>query len=155
MNHSTNSTDMSSSSSEDESEDDSENNRRQRKMLLLCYWSTRQQRKEPYCGYFRSQLNAEGRKRRNRHLPRCSLPAPQLSAWETVFNSGNDGALITVTGMDHAAFKELLKIYQPFFKSYTPWTGNQDGRNFIRLPVKKKGRTRLISPTASLGLVLA
>ena len=68
--------------------------------VVVCY------RSNP----FRDYLDSVGRMRRCRKLPRCALVEPHLSAWQRLYSSGHDGALITVTGHDHAAFKRLLLL---------------------------------------------
>ena len=60
---------------------------------------------------FKDMLEEEGRQRWDRRLPRASsLLLPSDSAWERLYQSLNDQALITVTGFDHHAFKELLSL---------------------------------------------
>ena len=74
------------------------------------------------------------------------------------YNSKDDRSLIIVTGMDHYAFNELLRLYRPYFDNYSPWTGKEDGRTFRKLDLevsKGRGRNRIINVEASLGLVLA
>ena len=107
---------------------------------------------------FWKKLDAEGRRRRDRKIPRVSLLSPKESPWQRLYSSGNDQALITVTGFDHAAFKIMLDMYAPFFLKFTPWTGDQDGSTYRRLQAtlkNKGGRKRIIMPHASLALVLA
>ena len=109
---------------------------------------------------FRNELNLEGRRRRDRCIRREALLQPEAAPWQKLYSSGNEASLITITGMDYAAFKELLKIYKPLFDEYTPWTGDCDGTTYRRLRVNnsnqtKKGRKRIITAEASLGLVLA
>jgi hypothetical protein len=109
---------------------------------------------------FRQRLNAEGRKRRDRRIPRIALLNPERSPWQKLYMSCNDQALITVTGYDHHAFKSSLSMYVPYFDKFTPWTGDQDGTTYRRLlnrqsVINKGGRKRIITAEASLGLVLA
>ena len=103
------------------------------------------------------ELTAEGRQRRQRGLPREALLDPEDSPWNKLYFSGNDQALITVTGFDHNAFETLMVMFRPYYCSYTPWTGQNDGRTFKRLrkPVALgTGRKRMISDHACLGLTL-
>jgi DDE superfamily endonuclease len=102
---------------------------------------------------FRNSLTAEGRRRRDRRIPRSALTSPANSAFERLYSSGNDQALITVTGFDHAAFRCLLFLFEPWFHQHTPWTGN--GRPFQRLSRYTHGRRRIINARTCLGLVLA
>jgi hypothetical protein len=75
-----------------------------------------------------------------------------------LFMSGNDQALITVTGMDYSAFHSLVTLFEPcWFNSHTPWVGQQDGTTFEPLDATKRGggRKRLIDARTCVGLVLA
>jgi hypothetical protein len=74
---------------------------------------------------FRDLLDLVGRQRRDRRIPRMALAAPGDSAFDKLYNSGNDQALITVTGFDHNAFRSLLELFSPWYHSHTPWTGSQ------------------------------
>ena len=135
---------------------DEEYEQQRRKRLLLFayrYYLSLKKKK-----YFYQSLNLEGRLRHSRGLNRSSLVHPHLSPWQKLYDSGDNPALITVTGLDHDAFAELLKFYEPFYNEYSPWTGQNDGTTYKRLTVsvnKGRGRKRIISAAASLGLVLA
>ena len=50
----------------------------------------------------------EGRRRRDRQVPRPALRHPQLSPWTQLLNSANDQALITRCGIDFDSFLTLL-----------------------------------------------
>ena len=112
-------------------EDDVEDSRRKSRVWLLLWKYRSETFLHPVRLSFRQLLTKEGRKRRERSLPRNALPNPIQAPWETVFQSNDDSALITVTGMDHEAFGELLQIYKPYFDQYTPWTGEEDSRTFM------------------------
>ena len=56
----------------------------------------------------RSPYVDEGRRRRNRWVPRLALRHPQLSPWTQLFNSANNQALITSCGVDFDSFLTLL-----------------------------------------------
>ena len=112
--------------SDSDSDDDYEIAARRRKYLLLALLLKRKQR-------FRSKLDEDGRKRRDRNIPRAALNSPQTSAWQTLYNSGDDGALITVTGFDHNTFKDLLQTFSPLFYGHTPWIGKADGFKFKKV----------------------
>ena len=109
--------------------------------------------------YYRKQLNSEGRQRRDRNLIRASLKSPDESTWLKVFASGDDGALITVTGYDHETFQYMLSLFLPFFTNYTPWCskhGGVDGLNYRKLNEnEKRGSKRMVTAQACLGLVLS
>ena len=54
-------------------------------------------------------LTYEGRQRRDRRIPRVALVDPKQSPWQKLYSSGNNQALVTVTGFDHEAFAFLLE----------------------------------------------
>jgi DDE superfamily endonuclease len=125
--------------------------RRRKKALLMAWLLAEEERKWKY------QLTLEGRHRRERRLPRESLLSPDLSAWTQLYDSGNDQAMITITGFDHAAFASLLSLFEGWFNRHTPWTGCQDGTTFQELDPERYrgGRSRIIDAKTCLGLVLA
>lgn len=140
----------------EEEEETSSRRRRRRRLAALIVMRIRARRKRNT--RFRDKLNAEGRRRRDRNLPRCALLPPSEAPWLRVFLSGDDGAMITVTGMDYRAFTAILRLFTPLFHAYTPWTGKKDGHTYRRVtPEKAKGRgsKRIVTPAACLGLVLA
>jgi hypothetical protein len=139
-----------------EEEDDAAQRRafRRRRLLLIAWLIYRKKVGVP----FKYLLDLEGRRRWDRRIPRAvpALLPPSQSAWMTLFESGNDQALITVTGMDFAAFNALVVVFEPWFNSHTPWVGGQDGSSYRPLDMNKVvGRKRLIDARSCLGLVLA
>lgn len=137
----------------DHLDDDDQAYRRRRRRKMIA-WLHQQSRVVT----FRDLMDLEGRRRRDRNLPRCALPAPKESPWQHCFDSRDDGALITVTGFDHSAFNELLVLFEPVFNAYTPWTGKKDGFSYRPVTPNKskgRGRRRLVSASSCLGLVLA
>ena len=135
-------------------EEEYEQQRRKRLLLFAYRYYLSLKRKK----YFFQSLNLEGRLRHNRGLNRNSLVDPSASPWQKLYDSKDNPALITVTGLDHEAFAELLKFYEPLYNEYTPWTGQCDGTTYRRLRVsvsKGRGRKRIINAAASLGLVLS
>jgi hypothetical protein len=122
---------------------------RRRRILLIAWYLYQKE------AAFKKRLNLEGRRRRDRRIPRDALLPPSDSAWIRLYESGNDQALITVTGMDHRAFNCLVELFEPWFNSHSPWVGQQDGTCFRSLDANKHGRKRLIDARTCLGLVLA
>jgi hypothetical protein len=84
----------------------------------------------------------------------CLIQMTRHSPWAKLFCSGDDEALITVTGFDHTTFKHLLELFTPMFLIYTPWIGSNDGRTYKRVRTKR-GRKRMVTPTSCLAVVLA
>ena len=111
--------------------------------------------KEELDSDFKSELNSEGRKRRDRRIPREALLNYEDSAWVKLFNSGNDQALINCTGLDHENFHELLQIFSPVWWRYNP---DENGGNIMPTSIsingKRKGRPRGIDAIGGLALVL-
>jgi len=101
---------------------------------------------------FRNRLTAEGRRRRQRRIPRSALQSPHLSAFAVMLGSGNDQSLITACGLDHRAFRELLILYSPFYQRYSPYS--VDGRLRRVSPDINGGRPRTMTAEHSLGLYL-
>lgn len=130
-----------------------DDHRRRRTVFLLFYLMAGKKRK----GRFRDKLCVEGKKRRERKIPRRALPDPSESPWRKLFDTKDDASLITITGFDHDAFDILLQLFRPYFDGYTPWTGNQDGFTFkaITPNAKYPGKARIITAESCLGLVLA
>jgi hypothetical protein len=76
------------------------------------------------------------------------------SSFMYLFNSGQDDALITMTGFNHANFNELLQHFSPLFYQYTPHIAS--GCNIQQLPGhnNSQGCLHTISPRIALALVL-
>ena len=98
---------------------------------------------------FRSKLTLEGRRRRDRRLPRASLRSPRFSPWSFLYASGNDQALITATGLDHKSFSDLKALFEPLYDRYVLTCEGE-----IRVRTKKGGRQRMLDCAACLGLAL-
>ena len=97
-------------------------------------------------------LSAEDRRRRAMKVPRIALLPPTASAFVRLFRSGDDAALIRLTGFDHGSFRYILAMYTPVIKHVTV----DQGSGCIRFKDPKKGgRPRNLNATASLALLLA
>jgi hypothetical protein len=73
-----------------------------------------------------------------------------------MYDSKDDGAMITVTGFDYATFDFLLSLFAPMFGSYTPWIATGDKLRYRRERLtEKRGRPRIVDACACLGLVLS
>jgi len=103
---------------------------------------------------FRSALSRQATRNRSGKIRRRSLMLSSQSAFMHLFNGGQDDALITMTGFDHANFNELLQYFSPLFHQYTPHVAS--GCNIQSLPIRNnlRGRIRTISPVIALALVL-
>jgi len=122
----------------------------QRKQLSDEEWENRpyKRRHSRYQKAFYRALTAEEKQRRQRRIPRASLHTPRQCAWRYLYYSYNDQALITVTGLDHATFEYLLRLFQPIFDSTTPF-----GETTMK--TNQRGRKRQVTAADCLGLVLA
>ena len=58
-------------------------------------------------------LTPEGRRRRDRRIPRVSLLDYSDSAFKKLLDSGNDQSSLNACGHDHGSFQSLLEIFQP------------------------------------------
>ena len=101
---------------------------------------------------FYNDLDAVRRRLRDRHIPRVVLLYPATSAWIKLFDSGNNQALITLTGLDFDTFHWLERMFTPIHDNYSPWI-SPDGRI---VPVNNtRGRKRLMQGKDCLALSLA
>lgn len=99
-----------------------------------------------------NELKRLQRQRRDRRIPRLALHHPQSSAWVQLLNSGNDQALITLTGLDFDTFKWLEGNFTQVYDNYSPFV-SPDGR---LVPLNKgRGRKRMMTGEDCLGLCLA
>ncbi|CDF36841.1 unnamed protein product [Chondrus crispus] len=103
---------------------------------------------------FRQKLSAEGRKRRDRRISRAALQHPSMSTFSVLYGSGCDRSLITLTGLDHHAFRRLLEKFAPAFERFSPYCSEGMIR-LLPLRSKKRGRPRSLSACQCLGLVLS
>jgi len=101
---------------------------------------------------FFKQLSTEARKRRRRCIPRDALHMPEDSGWRKLYNSRNDQALITLTGLDHFAFDYLESKFRTYYDGYSPY--GMDGCAKQKHQ-SNKGRKRLMNSKDCLGLILA
>jgi hypothetical protein len=139
-------------------DEDYEDYHRRRRRLLLLFYYLLLAKKNNNNNRFRYSLSKTARQRRVRKIPRISLLNPESSPWEKLYSSADDGALITVTGFDHEAFKMLLGLFQPLFDNFSPWTGKCDGSTYKKVTpdtAKGRGKARIITATSCLGLCLA
>ena len=60
-------------------------------------------------------------------IPCAALQSPKESSFVTLFESGNDKALMTLTGFDHATFQELHNLFIPVLNVFTPFSQGVDG----------------------------
>ena len=102
---------------------------------------------------FVSLLDLIGRRRRDRRIARPSLVMPKDSPWSRILSRGNDGCMITTTGLDNQAFFALHRLFVPYYNQYTPWSTNG---KIVKLKKRSgtAGRPRMLSSEAVLGLVL-
>ena len=79
-------------------------------LLLLLEKEKRKEQRTP----FKTLLDDDGKRRRDHRIPRAALQSPKESSFVTVFESGDDQALITLTGFNHAAFKSFTTCLPMF-----------------------------------------
>ena len=79
-----------------------------------------------------------------------------MSAWNKIFGSGNDQALITVCGLDHQTFNKLNHIFKPLFDRFTPFHGPGGTFCFQLLDGNQYpgGRPRSVTSEMCLGMCL-
>ncbi len=134
-------------------------------MLLLCLLMAQQ----PYNfrnnttnsadASFHSTLILNSRRLRQGKMRRLSLHHPRESSFAKLFNSGQDDALVTMCGFDHASFAILHAKFKVEYDKYSPYSKNGRIRKLppqqdVRTGNKKRGRPRLLSSIHCLGLAL-
>jgi hypothetical protein len=95
-------------------------------LLLLMAQPYYQNDKNDASTSFHSTLNLNSRRLRQGKMRRLSLHHPELSSFSRFFNSGQDDALVTMCGFDHASFAILHAKFEVEFDKYTPYSN--DGR---------------------------
>ncbi len=81
---------------------------------------------------FHHALSHEDRQLRQRRIPCVSLQGAHESSWRWLYYSENDQALITLMGLDHATFHQLLQLFQPIFDNYTPFGDGDCIKKYFR-----------------------
>jgi hypothetical protein len=74
------------------------------------------------------------------------------SPFKNIFDSGDDQALLNITGLDHGTFSKLFDIYHPQYSSFTWCCEFKSARKIENLLSRPQ---RMLDPTGLLGLVLA
>jgi hypothetical protein len=125
--------------------------------FFLLYSQEEESNKKKKRNDYRKQLSLAKRRLRQRKLPRVALEEPLLPnmSWNKLFDSGNDKALITLTGFNHRSFRQLEELFEPFWMNCLPY--GKDGRiRFLSKPydMNSRGRPRKLTARINLGLVL-
>ena len=122
--------------------------------LLICILlleEEEQQEEEQQELSFRQCLDHHSRRLRSGAIRRGALQAPSKSAFQYLFKSGQDDALVTLCGFDHQSFATINALFDVEYRQYSPFTVNGQIR---RRPLRNR-RRRLLSSIQCLGLVLA
>jgi DDE superfamily endonuclease len=152
-----NAEDGSSSNSNDDysSSDDEANNRnQQRRHFIMAMVALCDAARDGEPERFHDLLSQEARRRRDRRIPRIALLHPSASPWARVLEHGTDQAMITLTGFDHASFNALHEMFQPIFLTHSPHSSDGVIRRIRPETSFRRGRPRMITSAACLGLVL-
>ena len=98
---------------------------------------------------YKSLLDDEERRERDRRIPRTALLHYGESPFHHLYNSGDNQALLNMTGLNYQAFAKLLHFFIPKFHSYTldATTG------LIREKLTDVHHPREFDATGDLGLV--
>ena len=100
---------------------------------------------------YHHSLSSAARRLRDRRIPRVATLSPSSSPWQCLYDSGNEQALVTATGLDHAAFSCLLTEFEPLYHEHTV---DKDTGEIRPRKARGGGRPRLLSAAACLGLTL-
>ena len=101
----------------------------------------------------RDILSLESVRARQGKILRASLQDPSRSSFWTLYNSGQDDALIALCGFDHAAFQSLLQSFQDLYYSYRP-VGTGGVIKKMKQCAIRRGRPRHLCATSCLALYL-
>ena len=100
-------------------------------------------------------LDEEGRRRRDRRMPRIAIRRFKFSSFMHLYSSGNDQALLNATGHDHRSFGMLLSKFKRTYDYYMvdPESGKIRAKQLDNdgLPM---GHKRELNALGALGLVL-
>ncbi len=77
-----------------------------------------------YCREFYLDLDLYGKSIRINKISRCGLLNVDKSALRYLYDANNDPGLITFTGMKPSAFNKCLRLFAPYFDSYSPLSSN-------------------------------
>jgi hypothetical protein len=119
--------------------------------FLLLYIIYQEEEEQQEALSFRDRLHNRSRQLRSGTIRRRSLHAPSQSAFQHLYNSRQDDALVTLCGFDHQSFASLHALFVVPFENYSPYSS--DGR-IHRRPARRR-RRRLITSVQCLALVLA
>ena len=103
--------------------------------LLLHEEEKRKEQSTP----FKKMLDDDEKRCCECQIPHAAHQSPKESSFVTLFESGHDQALITLTGFDHATFQELYKLFAPVFNAFTPFPQGADDTYLEVNPGKKSG----------------
>ena len=108
-------------------------------LLFKAHYSRVKRRVVPshYRHEHRNALSPEALAVRQCRIPRISLTTVKNSPWRKVFHSGNDQAMITLTGFTCEAFEYLIEKFSPVYYEFTPFV---DLNGFIIRKISKAGR---------------
>ena len=67
------------------------------------------------CKQYRDTLDAEGKRVWYNRVPRCALMSTKNSLFVRLFESGDDQALITATGVNHVTFEYIQVLFAPMY----------------------------------------
>jgi hypothetical protein len=99
---------------------------------------------------FRDLLSLQSKRLRRGAIRRGALLPPSQSAFQYLYDSGQDDALVTLCGFDHAAFNQLHILFKEQFDRFTPYSKS----GFIKRMKKKVNCRRLLSSKQCLALYL-
>jgi DDE superfamily endonuclease len=123
-------------------------------LLLLMIWIRQREdsRHSRYRKRFLRSLSLYERHLHDRRIPRAALEYPNSSAWRALGGSGNDLALITLTGLDFSVFNWLEQKFTPIHNQYSPFI-SPNGEIVEINP--NQGQHCMLSGRDCLGLYLA
>lgn len=120
-------------------------------LLILCPIAELCIRSHIYNSFFSHRVSATARCRRGRRIPQPALQDAYSSPSMTLYISGNDQALITLTRFDHRAFLYISDTFATLYFQYKPCGSSGGTTRLARLAQTP----RTFFSLQCVGLVLA
>lgn len=102
---------------------------------------------------YRQNISLAAKRRRDRRISRVALMKPTMSAFETLFGSGYDRSLITLTGFDHNSFRYIHESFSEIYSSYSPYSDEGNIR-IIKQTSTRQGKPRSLTSQQCLAITL-
>ena len=90
-------------------------------MILALYLILMHKAKKDQSSLLKKILDDDMKRHHDYCFPHVAVQSPKESSFVTLFEFGDDQALITFTGLDHVTNQELYNLFVPVFNTFTPF----------------------------------